>query len=158
MKFAFVFAFLFACKSICLTFGEYVNPISSLFDYEKNASNLNSEGNEELLTPKSYYDLMETKDSFDYQLSNINVSKWNSSSFEKITTSRDLKRLKRKLLTNYDPYSRPLYSSSKAIEIGLSVGIIQINDLDPLYQVNFFHQINAQWPYHVERIVSYQIT
>ena len=54
----------------------------------------------------------------------------------RIFDGKDLYHLKRELLSYSDTDTRPIYDSSKPINVGLSVGIIQINDLDPLYQVN----------------------
>ena len=54
---------------------------------------------------------------------------------KKVLTSRQFYQLRRKLLLYYDSSSRPISDSSKSIEVGLSVIVKQINDLDGVYQV-----------------------
>jgi len=65
----------------------------------------------------------------------FNNSNLTNADEKKIINSKQLFQLRRKLLMHYDPSSRPISDNSKAIDVGLSVTVVQINDLDAVYQV-----------------------
>jgi len=99
-----------------------IDPLSSILDSRK-ALNVNTDTDDEDDTNQ------ENDEYFDF----LNNSAINS--FNKIVTSRQFYQLRRRLLRYYDPNSRPIYDSSKTIDVGLSVIVLQINDLDAAFQV-----------------------
>jgi hypothetical protein len=97
-----------------------IDPLSSILDSRK-ALNVNTDDEDDTNQENDEY--------FDF----LNNSAINS--VNKIVTSRQFYQLRRRLLRYYDPNSRPIYDSSKTIDVGLSVIVLQINDLDAAFQV-----------------------
>ena len=99
-----------------------IDPLSSILDSRK-ALNVNTDTDDEDDTNQ------ENDEYFDFLNNSAIIS------VNKIVTSRQFYQLRRKLLRYYDPNSRPIYDSSKTIDVGLSVIVLQINDLDAAFQV-----------------------
>jgi hypothetical protein len=97
-----------------------IDPLSSILDSGKSL-NINASNEDD------------TNQEYDEYFDFLNNSA--SNSVKKIVTSRQFYQLRRKLLRYYDPNSRPIYDSSKTIDVGLSVIVLQINDLDAAFQV-----------------------
>lgn len=57
---------------------------------------------------------------------------------DKVSSSYDLYRLKRRLLLNYDRDTRPLYNSNEFVVVYVKIKLVQINHLDEVLQVNNF--------------------
>ena len=85
-----------------------IDPLSSILDSRK-ALNVNTDTDDEDDTNQ------ENDEYFDF-LNNSTIN-----SVNKIVTSRQFYQLRRRLLRYYDPNSRPIYDSSKTIDVGLSV-------------------------------------
>lgn len=55
---------------------------------------------------------------------------------KQVITQNDLLMLRQSLLRYYDKNSRPLLNSSHSIEVQIAINLIQINELDEIYQVS----------------------
>jgi hypothetical protein len=53
-----------------------------------------------------------------------------------VITQKDLLMLRRSLLRYYDKHSRPLVNSSHSVEVQIAISLIQINELDEMFQVS----------------------
>ena len=94
------------------------------------------------------FDLIQDKQYSNFSLNDLNLNLTNQSSElnyrtkkpwpdKPVTTSRDLIKLRSNLLLFYDKKSRPLSNSSQPLVVKLGVSILQINNLDEIYQVLF---------------------
>ncbi len=80
----------------------------------------------------------ETNEEFD---DNMNSTMEELIILTQVITQDDLLMLRRSLLCYYDKNSRPLINSSHSIEVQIGINLIQINELDEIYQVSFGNYI-----------------
>ena len=80
----------------------------------------------------------ETNEEFD---DNMNSTMEELIILTQVITQDDLLMLRRSLLRYYDKNSRPLINSSHSIEVQIGINLIQVNELDEIYQVSFGNYI-----------------